>query len=261
MRILNQTDSRFHLITGPNMSGKSTFMRQVAIIVLMAHIGSFVPAKSADICLVDRIFTRVGASDDLAGGRSTFMVEIVELANILNHATNKSLVILDEIGRGTSTYDGLANAWAASEYICSQLRGVKTLFATHYHELVELESRLEGVRNYCVLAHETENDIIFLHRIVSGGTDKSFGIQVAGLAGVPKTVIERAKALMVQLQQQKEEHPFNGAKNAYAALPLLQYAQINPLLQELADLEIGQLTPLEALNQLNLFKNRAEKLL
>lgn len=258
---LNQTDSRFHLITGPNMSGKSTFMRQVAIIVLMAHIGSFVPAKSADICLADRIFTRVGASDDLASGRSTFMVEMVELANILNHATDKSLIILDEIGRGTSTYDGLCIAWAASEYICEHVNGAKTLFATHYHELVELETKTQGVRNFCVLAHETENDIIFLHRVISGGTDKSFGIAVAQMAGVPKEVIERAKALMLQIQQQKEEHPFVKTNNGYASLPLFQDAEIYPLLQELASLEIGQMTPIEALNHLNLYKNRAGKLL
>ncbi len=258
---LNKTDSQFHLITGPNMSGKSTFMRQVATIVLMAHIGSFVPAKSAEICLVDRIFTRVGASDDLASGRSTFMVEMVELANILNHATDKSLIILDEIGRGTSTYDGLCIAWAASEYICEKLKGAKTLFATHYHELVELQEKAQGVKNFCVLAHETDNDIIFLHRVISGGTDKSFGVAVAQMAGVPKAVIDRAKELMVQLQKQKEELPFNRASNGYAAMPLFQDAEIYPLLQEIASLEIGQMTPLEALNHLNLYKNRAGKLL
>ena len=258
---LNRTDSQFHLITGPNMSGKSTFMRQVAIIVLMAHIGSFVPAKSADICLVDRIFTRVGASDDLASGRSTFMVEMVELANILNHATDKSLIILDEIGRGTSTYDGLCIAWAASEYICERLKGAKTLFATHYHELIELQDRVQGVQNFCVLAHETESDIVFLHRVISGGTDKSFGVAVAQMAGVPKTVIDRAKELMIDMQKQKEELPFNKTNGGYAALPLFQDAEIYPLLQELSSLEIGQMTPLEALNQLNLYKNRAGKLL
>lgn len=252
---LNGADSRFHLITGPNMSGKSTFMRQVAIIVLMAHIGSFVPAREASICLVDRIFTRVGASDDLASGRSTFMVEMVELANILNHATKDSLIILDEIGRGTSTFDGLSIAIAASEYICERFKGAKTLFATHYHELSELEGRVDGIRNYCVLAHEMENDILFLHRIVSGGTDKSFGIQVAQLAGVPGAVIDRAKALLNDMSRGNGKP---GVKTDAAQND--DDDEARRLLTDIAQINIGHLTPLEALNTLNLIKNRAEKL-
>ena len=184
------------------MAGKSTYMRQTALIVLMAQIGSFVPAKSASIGLVDRIFTRVGASDDLASGQSTFMVEMSEVANILRHATKDSLLILDEIGRGTSTYDGLSIAWAVVEYIAgSSLAGAKTLFATHYHELTELEGKLSGVNNYCIAVQEKGDNIIFLRKIIKGSADKSYGIQVAKLAGVPDAVIERAKAIAEELER------------------------------------------------------------
>ena len=197
---LDNAKNRISIITGPNMAGKSTYMRQTALIVLMAQIGSFVPAQEANIGIVDRIFTRVGASDDLASGQSTFMVEMTEVANILRNATPKSLLILDEIGRGTSTFDGLSIAWAVVEYIANtKLLGAKTLFATHYHELTELEGTLDGVNNYCIAVKENGDDIVFLRKIIKGGADKSYGIQVAKLAGVPDTVIERAKELVADL--------------------------------------------------------------
>lgn len=199
---LDNGEHRFNIITGPNMAGKSTYMRQVALIVLMAQIGSFVPASKAEISIVDRIFTRVGASDDLASGQSTFMVEMTEVSNILNNATSKSLLILDEIGRGTSTFDGLSIAWAVVEYISNTaIIGAKTLFATHYHELTELEGKIEGVKNYCVTIKESGEDIIFLHKIKRGGVDHSYGIEVAKLAGLPKVVVERSKEILGQLQQ------------------------------------------------------------
>lgn len=198
--LLDNKDNRVSIITGPNMAGKSTYMRQTALIVLMAQIGSFVPADSADISIVDRIFTRVGASDDLASGQSTFMVEMTEVANILRNATKNSLLILDEIGRGTSTFDGLSIAWAVVEHISNnQILGAKTLFATHYHELTELEGRLEGVNNYCIAVKEQGDDIVFLRKIVKGGADKSYGIQVAKLAGVPKSVLKRASEIVAEL--------------------------------------------------------------
>jgi DNA mismatch repair protein MutS len=193
---LDEKTHRVVIITGPNMAGKSTYMRQTALIVLMAQIGSFVPAKSADISLVDRIFTRVGASDDLASGQSTFMVEMTEVANILHNATKDSLIILDEIGRGTSTFDGLSIAWAVVEHIVDKKKlGAKTLFATHYHELTELEGKLEGVQNYCIAVKEDGEDIVFLRKIIKGGADRSYGIQVAKLAGVPDEVLIRAREI------------------------------------------------------------------
>ena len=198
--LLDNQTNRVAIITGPNMAGKSTYMRQTALIVLMAQIGSFVPAKQANISVVDRIFTRVGASDDLASGQSTFMVEMTEVANILRNATSNSLLILDEIGRGTSTFDGLSIAWAVVEHISNpKLIGAKTLFATHYHELTELEGTINGVNNYCIAVKEQGDDIVFLRKIVKGGADKSYGIQVAKLAGVPDSVIERAKELVAEL--------------------------------------------------------------
>lgn len=197
---LDNGNNRISIITGPNMAGKSTYMRQTAIIVLMAQIGSFVPASSAKIGIVDRIFTRVGASDDLASGQSTFMVEMNEVANILRNATSNSLLVLDEIGRGTSTFDGLSIAWAVVEHISNpKLLGAKTLFATHYHELTELEGKLHNVNNYCIAVKEKGDDIVFLRKIVRGGADKSYGIQVAKLAGVPDSVIERAKQIVEEL--------------------------------------------------------------
>jgi DNA mismatch repair protein MutS len=188
------------LITGPNMAGKSTYIRQVALLTLLAHTGSFVPAAAARIDLVDRIFTRIGASDDLARGQSTFMVEMTETANILNHATARSLIVLDEIGRGTSTFDGLSLAWSIVEYLHNQA-GAKTLFATHYHELAELAARLPRLKNFNVAVREWHDQIVFLRKIVEGGTDKSYGIQVARLAGVPKVVLERAKEILANLEE------------------------------------------------------------
>ena len=201
--MLDKEDHRLAIITGPNMAGKSTYMRQCALIVLMAQIGSFVPAAEANIGIVDRIFTRVGASDDLASGKSTFMIEMNEVANILRNATADSLLILDEIGRGTSTFDGLSIAWAVAEYVADQKKiGAKTLFATHYHELTELEGKIQGIRNYCIAVKEKGDDIVFLRKIISGGADKSYGIQVARLAGVPEEVLQRAKELVEQLSDQ-----------------------------------------------------------
>ena len=188
------------LITGPNMAGKSTYIRQVALLTLLAHTGSFVPAAEARIDLVDRIFTRIGASDDLSRGQSTFMVEMTETANILNNATPRSLIVLDEIGRGTSTFDGLSLAWSIVEFLHNQV-GAKTLFATHYHELTELAARLPRIKNFNVAVREWHDQIVFLRKIVEGGTDKSYGIQVARLAGVPKEVLERAKQILVNLEE------------------------------------------------------------
>jgi len=199
---LDNDKHRVAVITGPNMAGKSTYMRQTALIVLMAQMGSFVPADSANIGIVDRIFTRVGASDDLASGQSTFMVEMTEVANILRNATKNSLIILDEIGRGTSTFDGLSIAWAVTEHIANaKLLGAKTLFATHYHELTELEGKLDSVNNYCIAVKEQGDDIVFLRKIIKGGADKSYGIQVAKLAGVPESVIVRAREIAEKLSE------------------------------------------------------------
>jgi DNA mismatch repair protein MutS len=197
---LDAAEQQIMLITGPNMAGKSTFIRQVALLALLAHTGAFLPADSARVDLIDRIFTRVGASDDLARGQSTFMVEMSETANILNNATKRSLVILDEIGRGTSTFDGLSLAWSIVEFLHNQV-GAKTLFATHYHELTELAGRLARLRNHNVAVREYNDQIIFLRKIIAGGTDKSYGIHVARLAGVPKDVIERAKVILGNLEE------------------------------------------------------------
>jgi DNA mismatch repair protein MutS len=235
------------LITGPNMAGKSTYMRQTGLIVLMAHMGSFVPASYAEICLVDRIFTRVGASDDLASGQSTFMVEMNELANILNNATEKSLLILDEIGRGTSTVDGLAIAWASVEYIIEHI-GAKTMFATHYHELIGLEQLYDKIKNCSVAVSEIGHEIVFLHKIVDGGTDKSFGIEVARLAGLPKEVITKSRRFLDRLQ--------NGEAELFDAEPAEQpqRAEHNTkqlfYLKQLEELDVEKLTPIEALNYL-----------
>ena len=246
---INQDDQRLLIITGPNMSGKSTYMRQVAVIVLMAHIGSFVPADKADICLVDQIFTRVGASDDLASGRSTFMVEMTETANILNHATKNSLVLLDEIGRGTSTFDGLSIAWAVSEYLCNpQTLGTKTLFATHYHELAGLENTLPGVKNYCVLAREIGDEIAFLHRISPGATDKSFGIEVAKLAGVPKQVVKRAREVLNNLQDVSldqhlaPEEPHENGQMGFT----VGNDHTQEIMKQLRGMDMTQITPMQA---------------
>ena len=254
--LLDNDDNQVMIITGPNMAGKSTYMRQVALITLMAHIGSFVPAKRAEIPLTDRIFTRVGASDDLSFGQSTFMVEMSETANILNNATERSLILLDEIGRGTSTYDGLSIAWAVVEYICDKSKiGAKTLFATHFHELSELEGLLHGVVNYRITARESGEDIIFLRKIVRGGTDKSFGIQVARLAGIPQEVITRAKEILIKLEAAEINRSVEVNDKE---LPPVKYAAI---LSELAAVKADKLTPFEALGLIYDLSEKAREVL
>ena len=277
---LDGEEHRISIITGPNMAGKSTYMRQTALIVLMAQIGCFVPAASADIGIVDRIFTRVGASDDLASGQSTFMVEMTEVANILRNATKDSLLILDEIGRGTSTFDGLSIAWAVVEHISNpRLLGAKTLFATHYHELTELEGKLDSVNNYCIAVKEQGDDIIFLRKIIKGGADRSYGIQVAKLAGIPDAVIQRAKEIAEQLTDadittkakeiQVDTHPGPVKKNVHPSknhdsydgqLSLFDQADNSitippvpgkdPVVEKIGELDLGRITPIEALNLL-----------
>ena len=271
---LDDKKHRVSVITGPNMAGKSTYMRQTALIALMAQIGSFVPARSADIALSDRIFTRVGASDDLASGQSTFMVEMTEVANILRNATSRSLLILDEIGRGTSTFDGLSIAWAVIEYISdSRLLGAKTLFATHYHELTELEGKIENVNNYCIAVKEQGDDIVFLRKIVPGGADKSYGIQVAKLAGVPDLVINRAKEIVEELSDQditarvseiaaKEQHPKKKPRTKrydevdIAQMSLFDTVKDDDVIEELKNLDVGNMTPIDALNTIYRLQNK-----
>ena len=274
---LDNAANRVSIITGPNMAGKSTYMRQTALIVLMAQVGSFVPALSADIGIVDRIFTRVGASDDLASGQSTFMVEMTEVANILRNATANSLLVLDEIGRGTSTFDGLSIAWAVVEYISNpKVLGAKTLFATHYHELTELEGTLDGVNNYCIAVKERGDDIVFLRKIVKGGADKSYGIQVAKLAGVPETVIERAKKLVAELsdadisQKAKDIAQYSKKKEKmneeYKKVDELEVKQISlfdtvgndDIIEEIKNIDIGNMTPIDALNTLYRLQSKAK---
>jgi DNA mismatch repair protein MutS len=245
---------RVRIITGPNMSGKSTFLRQTALIVLMAQIGCFVPAEKARIGLVDRIFTRIGAQDEIYAGQSTFMVEMVETANILHHATSRSLLILDEIGRGTSTYDGVSIAWAVVEYIHNHphLRA-KTLFATHYHELTQLAELLPGVRNYNVAVSEAEGKVVFLHRIVPGGADRSYGIHVGQLAGLPRPVVQRAGEILRQLEASSGK-----AVRLDPQVPhqMALFPETNPLLEELKRLDINGLSPIEALNKLFEWRRR-----
>ena len=269
---LDNGSKRVSVITGPNMAGKSTYMRQTALIVLMAQIGSFVPAEKAKIGVVDRIFTRVGASDDLASGQSTFMVEMTEVANILRNATAKSLLILDEIGRGTSTFDGLSIAWAVIEHISNtKLLGAKTLFATHYHELTELEGKIPGVNNYCIAVKERDDDIVFLRKIVKGGADKSYGIQVAKLAGVPDSVLDRAKELVDELVHTDITSTFKDlAENSRKTKPkavhydevdleqisLFDTVQDQDIIEELKNLDITMLTPMDAMNTLYRLQNK-----
>ncbi|MBO4902536.1 MAG: DNA mismatch repair protein MutS [Lachnospiraceae bacterium] len=265
---LDNSEHLMSIITGPNMAGKSTYMRQTALIVLMAQIGCFVPADSADIGIVDRIFTRVGASDDLSSGQSTFMVEMSEVANILRNATNRSLLILDEIGRGTSTFDGLSIAWAVIEYISNtKLVGAKTLFATHYHELTELEGTVKGLNNYCIAVKEQGDQIVFLRKIIRGGADKSYGIQVAKLAGVPDPVIERAKELASQLDQNDIARSIQiiaaedkGMKKADEVdlnqISLFDTVKEDDIIEEIKRLDIDHLTPMEALNTLAMLQSR-----
>lgn len=269
---LDDKKNRIAIITGPNMAGKSTYMRQTALIVLMAQLGSFVPAESANIGIVDRIFTRVGASDDLASGQSTFMVEMTEVANILRNATSKSLLILDEIGRGTSTFDGLSIAWAVVEHISNKrLLGAKTLFATHYHELTELEGKLDSVNNYCIAVKERGDDIVFLRKIVKGGADKSYGIQVAKLAGVPDTVIQRAKEIVNELVEAdittrirdisvQTNEPVKKRKKYddvdLAQISLFDTVKDDDVLQELKEIDVAHLTPMDALNTIYRLQNK-----
>lgn len=255
--LLNANENRLNIITGPNMAGKSTFMRQVALITIMAQIGSFVPAEYAHIGVVDKVFTRVGASDDLSSGESTFMVEMMEVANILKNATDRSLVILDEIGRGTSTYDGLSIAWAVAEYV-SKLKS-KTLFATHYHELVGLEGKIDGAKNYHITVKERGEDIIFLRKIVEGGTDESYGIHVAKLAGVPKEVTNRANEILFKLEKKnimngKAESKSEKAENA-GQLSMYNY-KLAEIASELDGVHLDSITPIEALNILQKMKDK-----
>ncbi len=275
--LLDNKKNCIAVITGPNMAGKSTYMRQVALICLMSQIGSFVPAASADLCVVDRIFTRVGASDDLGSGQSTFMVEMNEVANILRNATSRSLLILDEIGRGTSTFDGLSIAWAVIEHISNRkYLGAKTLFATHYHELTELEGKISNVTNYCVAVKEKGEDIVFLRKIVRGGADKSYGIQVARLAGLPEMVIDRAMELVNQLSDNDitekiagiEAKASGGSRKKVPHYDEVDLAQISlfettkdeDVIKELESVDISNMTPLDALNTLyrlqSMLKNR-----
>lgn len=243
--LLNTTDSRTMIITGPNMAGKSTYMRQVAVIVLLAHIGSFVPAKSAQIPITDRIFTRIGASDDLAYGQSTFMVEMIEVANILHSATGKSLIILDEVGRGTSTFDGLSIAWSVMEYVSNHL-SAKTLFSTHYHELTELEGLLDGVKNYRISVKEFNGTIIFLRKIVRGGANKSFGIEVAGLAGLPKKIIDRAKEILKTLEEADVNRNV-GLTNSEETDRVKESKTNNAeIVNMLKEIDVNRLSPMEA---------------
>lgn len=270
---LDNNKNRVSVITGPNMAGKSTYMRQTALIVLMAQIGSFVPAEKANIGIADRIFTRVGASDDLASGQSTFMVEMTEVANILRNATSRSLLILDEIGRGTSTFDGLSIAWAVIEYISNtKILGAKTLFATHYHELTELEGKLAGVNNYCIAVKERGDDIVFLRKIVKGGADKSYGIQVAKLAGVPDIVIERAKELVEELVSAditaavkdiaSENKKTKTKPQVYLdevdleQISLFDTVKDDDVLEELKNIDVSNLTPIDALNTIYKLQNK-----
>ena len=257
---LDKNQNRLSIITGPNMAGKSTYMRQVALITLMAQVGSFVPAEEANIGVVDKIFTRVGASDDLSMGQSTFMVEMMEVATILKEATENSLVILDEIGRGTSTYDGLSSAWAVAEYIANKEKcGAKTLFATHYHELTELEEKIEGVKNYSIAVKEKGEDIIFLRKIISGGTDESYGIHVARLAGVPKLVTEEANKILKSLERKnilngkKEEK--KDAKQVEGQFDMYNY-KLAEIAHEIDKVNLNELTPIDALNTLVKIKEK-----
>jgi DNA mismatch repair protein MutS len=245
------------LITGPNMAGKSTILRQTALIALLAQVGSFVPAKAAKVGLVDRIFTRVGASDDLARARSTFMVEMTESANILNNATPRSLVILDELGRGTSTYDGISLAWAITEYLHDR-SGCRTLFATHYHELAELADKLPNLRNHNVLVHEGEDGIVFLHKIAAGSADKSYGIHVAELAGVPAEILDRARQVLAELEARHMAVPElpnpKGPRRPRLVEPSLFAGTDDPVLVALSRADLDRMTPEQALRQLRLWQ-------
>ncbi len=258
---LDMNLNRFHIITGPNMAGKSTYMRQVALITLLAQIGSFVPANFANIGVVDKIFTRVGASDDLGSGQSTFMVEMSEVADILKNATNRSLIILDEIGRGTSTFDGLSIAWATADYICDKDKiGARTLFATHYHELTSLEEKIEGIKNYSISVKDKGEDVIFLRKIIPGGTDQSYGIHVAKLAGVPTAVIKSANKILKELVDTditKKEFKKGNKVHDLSQYDLFNY-KVAQIADELRKIDLNDITPMEAINILNKFKESLE---
>ena len=250
--VIDDQERRIMIITGPNMAGKSTYMRQVALIALMAQIGSFVPAASATIGIIDRIFTRIGASDDLSSGQSTFMVEMNEVATILRNATKRSLLLLDEVGRGTSTYDGLSIAWAILEFLGDpEVVFARTLFATHYHELNMLEKQIVGIFNAHVEVEEREQEVIFLHKIADGGTDDSYGIEVARLAGVPTEVVERAKEILQVLEKERKIKgaPIEGQLELFAKKTKYSLRE-DPIRLELRDLDISKMTPLEAMNVL-----------
>jgi len=257
---LNSTTHTVLVLTGPNMGGKSTYLRQAALIVILAQMGSFVPARSARLGIVDRVFTRIGASDNLARGRSTFMVEMTETAAILNTATPRSLILLDEVGRGTATYDGLAIAWAAVEHLHARTRA-KTLFATHYFELTELESQLSGVKNYHVAVKETGNGIVFLRKVSPGAADRSYGIEVAKLAGLPNEVVERAREVLAE--HENAEHHLTGHLSPGSAPPAPRQLTIftpisQPVLEKLRELDPNRLTPIEALNLLAELKKQVQ---
>jgi DNA mismatch repair protein MutS len=258
---MDETSTKVMVITGPNMAGKSTYIRQVALLLLMAQMGSFVPAKKATIGVVDRVFTRIGASDELHRGQSTFMVEMQEAANILNNATARSLIILDEIGRGTSTFDGLSIAWAMTEYIYKNV-GARTLFATHYHELTGLAELLPGVKNFNVAVKEWGDDVIFLRKIVAGGSDKSYGIHVARLAGIPREVVKKAGQILEQLEAnaldvyQRPRLGLVSAKETENIQLSLFAPKGQAVVDDLQALDITALTPIEALNKLNEYKEK-----
>jgi DNA mismatch repair protein MutS len=262
---MDTSENQLLLITGPNMAGKSTYMRQVALIVIMAQIGSFVPAKSASISICDRVFTRIGASDDLSSGKSTFMVEMWEVSNILKNATNRSLLLLDEVGRGTSTYDGLSIAWAVIEYICknNKLKS-KTLFATHYHELTKLEGMIDGVKNYCVSVKKVDNNIVFLRKIIRGGADQSYGIEVAKLAGLPDEVLKRAREILNSLEKSSE--PKRGKalkkeKNTKSSRQLgFSDVEKESLVKEIQNIDILNMTPMDGFNKLYDIIKRAKSI-
>lgn len=256
---LEENKNHFHIITGPNMSGKSTYMRQVALIILMAQLGSFVPARRASLRITDRIFTRVGASDDLATNQSTFMVEMNEVANILHNSTAQSLILLDEVGRGTATFDGLSIAWAITEYLVEK-KGGMTLFATHYHELTELASRIKGIKNYRVAVKEKEGEILFLHQIVPGTSDESYGIEVAKLAGIPKEIIQRSQEILMNLKKEKKVPQIQHISEPRTKEPQLSlFKGDKRILEELMKMDIHHMTPMEAINQLYQLKKLAEK--
>jgi DNA mismatch repair protein MutS len=258
---LTEDNQRVLVITGPNMAGKSTYIRQTALLVLLAQTGSFVPARAMRWGLADRLFARVGASDEITRGQSTFMVEMTEAANILHHASAHSVVILDEVGRGTSTYDGLSLAWAVTEHLATQI-GCRTLFATHYHELTELEELLAGVRNFNVAVREGQDRITFLHKIIEGGTDKSYGVHVARLAGIPRPVIDRAREILTELESNfaRESHGRNlAARRTKQDRQLLLFADAgNEIAEELRQIDLNEMTPLEAFEKLRELHEKAQ---